>query len=234
MTEPTESLFLNICFKNSNFRLFYYTIEKTNLQILFLEHFMNQNFQDALSSFSRNLKRFSDAGQSERTVAPTENQILQKKIRSVEERLSANVCGTYKIYKSPFEALGKESKRAASIESDEKILLDSYNLYKNAMELNKNAEPADTDDHQNPKSAVPFISKVEISCPLCARASYTSGGQFIYLLCWLYFEKGCSEYIPFFVQTENSYEMKFAPAANFSFEVHDRQVFDIVKREFYS
>ncbi len=192
---------------------------------------MFNDFQDAISSFSEKLKRFSASQQKELKIQPTEDQILQKKIIEHGERLKFNVISTYKIYKSPYEALGKMSERAASIDNDEQLLLQAYNLYKEAMELNKNSIQSLP---QAENCAHSYISKVELSCPLCTKASYTSGGQFIYLLCWLYFEKGCQEYFPFFIEHEKSFELSFCPAANFSFLSHDKELFEIVKREFYS
>lgn len=188
---------------------------------------MLNDFQNAISSFSEKLKRFSAAQQKELNIQPTEDQILQKKIIEHSERLKFNVIANYKIYKSPYESLGKISERAASIDADEQLLLEAYNLYKNAMDLNENSTQKENRLHS-------YISKIELSCPLCTKASYTNGGQFIYLLCWLYFEKSCQEYFPFFIEHEKSFELSFCPSANFSFLPHDKELFEIVKREFYS
>ena len=106
----------------------------------------------------------------------SEDEILEEKIRHSAQALRSNVVNTYRIYKSPFAALGKNSSRAASIEEDEQALFEAYSLFAGAMELNKKNEG---------KNAATYISRVEIASPLAKKACYTVGGQFIWLFLWL-------------------------------------------------
>ncbi len=185
---------------------------------------------DALNSFSQSLKRFNEAGKTERTVAPSESHYLQEKIRERAERLKTSVTATYRIYKAPFEALGEHSDRAAGIDGDEQALLEAYNLYKGAMELNSDLNEGVVKEAGSRQT---FISKIEINSPLTQKSSYTSGGQFIYLMMWLYFEKNCRDYMPVLSENDGNWNLTFVHSENFSFENHDREIFEIVRQEFY-
>ena len=186
---------------------------------------MSQNFQDVLSSFSQKLSRFNKSSSAQRVVQPSKDSYYEEKLRERGERLHASVVSTYKIYRSPFESLGGQSDRAASLDKDEQNLLKAYNLYKACMDIDK--------ENQDEIGAT-HIKTVELYSPLADKASYTSGGQFIYLLCWLFFEQDCQEYIPFFNENENHHSLAFAKSDSFSFDAHDREIFEIIKAEFYS
>lgn len=183
---------------------------------------MAQTISDALSSFSRQLKRFNKANKNERVTEPTEDSRIQQQIRESGERFKASVVQTYKIYKSPFQALGQDSARAVSIDRDEQNLLKAYELYKAITEGAKEKSDEQT-----------FIADLRISSPLAAKASYTDGGQFIYLLMWLIFEKQCSQYVPYFEEKGGLKVISFCPMENFTFDTHDKEVLDLVKKEFY-
>lgn len=200
-----------------------------------------KNIQEALSSFSKTLRRFAQSGRAEPELELSESRILQEQIRERTERLRAGVVQTYRIYKSPFEALGKNSSRAASIDADEQALLRAYNLYKQAMDLNiSDSMPGKISSnsvatHDTDGISSTFISKIEITSPLSQKASYTAGGQFIYLLSWLCFEQNCREYTPFFAEKDNNtFSLCFAKAAAFEPKGNDREIFEIIRQEFYS
>lgn len=183
---------------------------------------------EVFSNFSQKLKKFTGSGQSERNVQPGENALLQQRIRERGERLKSSVVSTYKIYKAPFEALGENSDRAAGIDRDEQSLLKAANLYKAVMDIKTEGEG------EEGEVSATFISRVEIASPLTQKASLTSGGQFIYLLCWLYFEQNFREYIPMFAEKDGVFSLVFVKAENFEFEGNDREIFGIVEKEFYS
>ena len=184
---------------------------------------MDQKLTDAINSFSKKLNRFKKSGKTDRVTTPTADQRLQQQIRESGERFKMSVVQTYKIYRSPFEALGKDSSRAQSIDRDEQLLLKAYELYAGIQELAKEKSDEQT-----------FVSQVVIKSPLSQKASYTDGGQFIYLMMWLYFEKNCQAYMPFFEEAGESGRLNFCPAGKFEFDNHDREIFELVKTEFYS
>lgn len=186
---------------------------------------MSQNFQDVLSSFSQKLSRFNKSSATERTVEVSKNSYYEEKLRERGERLRTSVVSSYKIFRAPFETLGEQSDRAASLDKDEQNLLKAYNLYKSCMDIDK--------ENQDEIGAT-HIKSVELYSPLADKASYTSGGQFIYLLCWLFFEQNCQEFIPFFIEKENYHSLAFAKADLFEFDSHEREIFEIIKAEFYS
>ena len=188
---------------------------------------MPQNIAEVFSNFSQKFARFSEAKDAKRVKSLEEEKktYYEEKMRERGEKLLASVVATYKIYKSPFEALGEGSERAASIDHDEQNLLKAYNLYKSCMEIDK--------ENQDEIGAT-HIKSVEIFSPLAEKAVYTQGGQFVYLMAWLYFEQNQQEYFPFFDENENHHTLQFAPPAQFQFDVHEKEIFEIIKREFYS
>ena len=189
---------------------------------------MSQNIAEVFSNFSQKLNRFNKSPSAVRAPSPqkAKNEYFEEKLRERGEKLRVSVVSTYKIFRAPFEALGEQSDRAVSIDKDEQNLLKAYNLYKSCMDIDK--------ENQDEIGAT-HIKNVELYSPLAEKASYTQGGQFIYLLCWLYFEQNCQEFMPFFKEIESHSVLCFAQAENFSFEdPHEREIFDIVKSEFYS
>ncbi|MBQ9280751.1 MAG: hypothetical protein IJ207_00945 [Treponema sp.] len=187
---------------------------------------MSQNFQEVLSNFSQKLARFNKSSQTERAVPPSKNSYYEEKLRERGEKFRASVLSTYKIYRAPFEALGEQSDRAASIDKDEQALLKAYNLYKSCMDIDKENQDEIGSTH---------IKNVELYSPLADKASYTQGGQFIYLLCWLYFEQNSTEFMPFFKEIENHTVLCFSPSEDFHFDdSHEREIFELIEAEFYS
>ncbi len=189
---------------------------------------MSQNIQDVLSSFSQKLSRFNKSPDSVRVSSQqrAKTEYLEEKIRERADRLRSSVVSTYKIYRAPLEALGEKSDRAASIDRDEQALLKAYNLYKSCMDIDK--------ENQDEIGAT-HIKNVELYSPLADKASYTTGGQFIYLLCWLYFEQNCQEFMPFFKEIESHFVLCFSRSDGFQFaDPHEKEIFELVKSEFYS
>ena len=186
---------------------------------------MSQNIAEVFSNFSQKFSRFNKSSQTDRTLPPSKDSYYEEKLRERGERLRTSVVSTYKIFRAPFEALGEQSDRAASLDKDEQNLLKAYNLYKSCMDIDK--------ENQDEIGAT-HIKSVELYSPLADKASYTTGGQFIYLLCWLFFEQNCQEFIPFFIESENHHSLAFAKADSFEFDSHEREIFEIIKAEFYS
>ncbi len=189
---------------------------------------MGQNIQDVLSSFSKKLSRFNNSQNSVRLSSPerAKTEYLEEKLRERAERLRSSVISTYKIYRAPFEALGEKSDRAASLDRDEQALLKAYNLYKSCMDIDKENQDEIGTTH---------IRNVELYSPLADKASYTTGGQFVYLLCWLYFEQNCQEFLPFLKDIDNHFVLCFSRTEGFQFaDSHEKEIFELVKSEFYS
>lgn len=186
---------------------------------------MAQNIQEVLSSFSKKLSRFNKAEDKERVVPPSKDKYYEEKLRERGERLRSSVASTYKIYRSPFEALGENSDRAASIDKDEQNLLKAYNLYKSCMDIDK--------ENQDEIGAT-HIKSVEIASPLSEKASYTAGGQFVYLSAWLFFEQNCGEFMPFFTEQNGHHVLCFSKSEIYQQDAHEREIFEIIRAEFYS
>ncbi|MBR1722378.1 MAG: hypothetical protein IJ727_07865 [Treponema sp.] len=189
---------------------------------------MSQNIQEVFSAFSKKLNRFNKSSGAKR--APSEERIkqsyIEEKLREREDKFRFSVVSTYKIFRAPYEVLGSQSDRAVSLERDEENLLKAYNLYKSCMEIDKSNQD---------EIGATYIKNVELYSPLADKASYTSGGQFIYLLCWLYFEQNCQDFIPFIKEKESRFMLCFSPSESFQFaDPHEREIFELIKTEFYS
>lgn len=186
---------------------------------------MSTYISEAFSKFSDKLKRFNEAEQSSRKILKKNSDFSGENLKERSDRLKNNVVATYKIYKSPFESLGTDSVRAAGIDSDEELLFKAYNLYKSAMDLNliNQDEIGST-----------YIKDVEIFSPLAQKALYTSGGQSVYLFAWLYFEKNCREYFPFFEEKEAGTKLCFTKRGKIFKNIQEKEIFKIIENEFYS
>lgn len=189
---------------------------------------MSQNIAEVLSRFSQKLARFSKSPDAERVVPLSKDSYYAERLRERGERLREAVVATYKIYRAPIEALGERSDRAASLDKDERNLLKAYNLYKSCMEIDK--------ENQDEIGAT-YIRSVEIASPLADKAAYTSGGQLVYLIAWLFFEQRSEEYVPYFEESGSHgahFSLAFARADSFSFDARDKEILDIIRAEFYS
>ena len=193
---------------------------------------MESEITKALRDFSRSFKKFSSSSKNDcipQKKSSSKDSLLQEEINLKEEKFRSGIIATYRIYKNPFEALGQESDRAAAINNDEQLLFKAYELYRKVMELNRE-NPEETGDT--------FIQNFTIFSPLSQKAAYTEGGQFIYLCLWLYFEKKCQEYIPFFETFQEKKKKKkrlsFTEKDSYSCSFHDKEIFEIVRQEFYS
>ena len=185
---------------------------------------MAENLFNAMEKFRSKFKKFSQSDKQNRVQNKSENSILQEQINERTKRFEETVILTYKIYKSPLEELGLQSERAKSLEKDESALFKAYSLFKGVIELNGKPE----------EIGATFISKVNLVSPLTQKATYTQGGQFIYLWLWLFFEKKCQDFVPVFIEKEGTFELSFVPFEEYSFSVHDKEIFAVVKQKFYS
>ena len=192
----------------------------------------NENtLSNAISEFSQKLSRFNKADISKVKITPSESTRFEEALNARNEKLKNAVAATYKIYKSPFEALGAKSNRADAIVKDEENLFAAYTIYKACIESQK----AFTETC--PKT---FIKTLDIHSPLTEKANYTSGGQLIYIIAWLFYEKKCSDYVPYFVQKEDEnnpatthYCLTFEKTEDFSMEDRNKEILEIIKKEFY-
>ena len=201
---------------------------------------MAQKLNDALNNFSQKLSRFNKAENAKLKIEPSASTKFEEALKERNEKLKTAVVATYKIYKSPFEALGAKSTRADAIVKDEEALFEAYNIYKGCMKSQTELQ------EQSPDGVLQtYIEKLEIHTPLTERANYTTGGQFIYLIGWLFYEKSCCEYTPFFSEilgtTENPltrYTLDFEktptePTEKSILEERDLEILKIIKTEFY-
>jgi len=182
---------------------------------------MPESISDVFSNFAKKLYRFNQSGQDLPT-RKTQDDFLQDKINAGETGRKQAVSRSYKIFKDPFGELGTTNDRARAIYNDEQNLLKAYKLFKSVREAC--AEKSDKET---------FVSSFEIESPLTKKNSYTFGGNFIYLICWLMFEEEISDFVPVLEEKNNSYKLRFVASENYHFESKESDLVRIVKEVFY-
>ena len=151
------------------------------------EAFMEQKLTDAINSFSQKFSRFKKSGKTERVTEPTPDRRLQQQIRESGERFKMSVVQTYKIYRSPYEALGKDSTRAQSIDRDEQLLLKAWELYAGMLDFAKSVIAKKEEDIKKYQKA--FVSRlisallVFLVIPKFLESSFTFISGILYIHC---------------------------------------------------
>ncbi len=178
----------------------------------------------AVSAFSKKLSRFTEANQNAEPARPMRaDEIRQKKVDYYEEEFKLSVAGNYRKYRFPYKTLGSSSSIADAILKDEERLLSAYNLFKAVKEANAQFAKYET-----------FIVDNVIATPLNVMDQYTTGDEFIYLQCWLYFEKKIRDFIPFMnVNTDGTYRLQFASASDYRWNHTDKEIFAVIHQNFY-
>lgn len=155
-----------------------------------------------LSNFSDRLRRFTQAG--ERQIAPSpekqRNDYISTLIMEKDEAFALEVASKYAQYKEPFKTLGDDSIAARRIATDERYLLDAYNLFKAAKSAEVEIGKGTT-----------FIKDTRITSPLAARDEYTTGEEFVYLRSYLMFEQMITDYAPQFEADKDGFVLTFVP-----------------------
>ncbi len=179
----------------------------------------------AVSAFSEKLSRFSNASPNGRPNTPIrDDEMRQKKVDYHEEEYKLAVVGKYKNYNFPYKSLGSNSNAADELVKDEERMYSAYNLFKAVYEANKEFGKYETRIMDN-----------VIKTPLTEKEQYTTGDEFPYLQCWLYFEKKARDFIPYMsVGLDGStYTLKFMNARDYRWDYKTKELFAVVHRNFY-
>ncbi|MBQ3671362.1 MAG: hypothetical protein II921_07800 [Treponema sp.] len=184
---------------------------------------MAQKVSEAINNFSKKFARFKTQAEPERIKRTSRDEVLQEQINRQEERYEFAVIGSYNVYKSPLVALGKNSSRGKSIDEDEQSLMKAYKLFKAVNDANTTAGDKTT-----------FIHKVEIESPIAKKDSYTRGGQFVFLQCWLRFEQRVEDFCPVLEEDRNGYfHLRFHPQNEVKMSAKDKELMEKVRESFY-
>ncbi len=188
-----------------------------------------ENKRQVAQAFRNFTQVFSRSTQAKDNSAPNidyEDDLLQKKINSREQEYRKAILTSYMRYMNPFRTLGKTSREAAVINEDETNLLKAYNLFKAINEANRKIGDAET-----------FVNIGFVESPLTKKDAYTSGGDLIYLQCWLIFEQGVRDYIPVIEEVEEKMvitnRLRFVPLRTFSFSFQDREVIAAIEEAYH-
>lgn len=184
---------------------------------------MAQKVSEAVTNFSKKFAKFRAQAEPERTKTTSRDELLQEQINRQEERYELAVVGSYTVYKSPLVALGKNSSRGKAIDEDEQSLLKAYKLFKAVNDANETVGDKTT-----------FVHRVEIESPIARKDSYTRGGQFVFLQCWLRFEQGVEGFVPTLEEDrEGRFHLRFRPDGQTRMSAKDKELFEKVREAFY-
>ncbi len=184
---------------------------------------MSEKIYKVIKKFSDKFSKFKNAEEKSRNETMPQNKKIQRLITENEERFVHNIIATYKLYKSPFDVLGKNSSRAVEIDRDQQNLVKIYELYKQIFFVSKEKSDEDT-----------FVVNIDFQTPLATKYNYTEGLQFIYLYAWLIYEKNMNDFVPYFEKNEhNFFKLKFMPLEEYEFNIQEKQILEVIKREFY-
>ena len=175
------------------------------------------NVSNIFLKFSERLEKFKNAGEKDRKFLKSVNKdlILQDLINESEEEKKNKILNIYSSFRLPY---------SKSIEEDENSLLMCYNLFKAVNDLNTNCGADNT-----------YVKNIEFECPLVHKDFYVSGDKFIYLQCWLYFEKSITDFQPVLsIENSGKVRLDFTEFDLKNFSSDGRFVFEIIKENFYS
>ncbi|MCR5218386.1 hypothetical protein [Treponema sp.] len=172
---------------------------------------MAANIIEAMEKFSRKMESFKKSDDKKNPLPESADQKLQKRINLTEEERLAAIKNEYENFKNP---LSRE------IESDEEALLKAYELFTALNELKKSFEGQGAS-----------LKSCQIDCSLCHKSEYTKPAcsKFIFLQCWLYFEKNIRDYIPVIEENKNgSHDIAFADAEDFHFYSREKEIWESI------
>ncbi|MBQ2601631.1 MAG: hypothetical protein II584_04520 [Treponema sp.] len=179
----------------------------------------------AFNIFSKKLSRSTQMLDGAEIDLQREDDLIQKKVYARDEDYRRSIVSSYSRFMNPFRVLGKSSREAMEINEDEQNLLKAYRLFKAVKEANSEIGDGST-----------FIQFSGIKSPLTEKLRYTSGGDFIYLQCWLIYEQGIRDFVPVLEEEEERletfYRLDFVPARNFEFTWQEREVIAAIEETY--
>ena len=149
----------------------------------------------AFRNFSQKLSRSVQMIDGADIDLQNSDTLLQKKIDEREKDFRKSVANLFAKFKNPYGVLGKSSREAQEIVQDEKNLVMAYNLFKAVNKANEELGDGET-----------CVKVSGIKSPLTQKLRYTSGGDFIYLQCYLMFCQGIRDFVPVLEEVENNLE----------------------------
>ncbi len=177
----------------------------------------NGTAAEAFGAFAKKFLKSSQYNDNSKPNIVYEDDIIQRKINAKEDDYKALIISSYSKYLNPFRVLGKNSPLAQAIDTDEKNLLKAYNLFKAVHDANLSIGDTNT-----------FVKIPDIHSPLTNRDCYTSGGEFIYLQCWLMFAQNIKDFIPELVAVEENFQthyvLQFSQTKNYGWSFQDKEV----------
>lgn len=180
----------------------------------------------AFNLFSKKFSRSTQYLDSADIDLQRDDELLQRKVYEREKDYKKSIVTAYSKFMNPFRVLGKNSREALEINEDEQNLLKAYNLFKTIKEANEKVGDGST-----------FIKVSEIKSPLTEKLRYTSGGDFIYLQCWLRYEQGIRDFVPCIEEVENrletSHRLDFFPARCYQFSWQEKEVVAAIEETFH-
>ena len=172
----------------------------------------NQSAAEAFGAFAQKLQRFISAG-GERPATASHPRTAQEALNQALSEQKKAVITRYKSFLSPDQAIAK----------DQTELVAAYELFKAVQEAN-----ATHGTEATHLDGVPLVS------PLSKADRYTIGGDFVYLQCWLCYERGITDYTPeLCAHTDEVWRLQFVPARHHHPTREDNDKAAVIRSCFY-
>lgn len=182
-----------------------------------------QQINDALSSLSDRIRRFTQSGGKSPAPSPEKkrDEYINTLIMERDEAFQLQVAAKYAQYRAPFKTLGEDSIAARRIAADERLILAAYNLFKAAKQA----------EDEIGKGAT-FLKDTNITSPLSGRSEYTSGEEFVYLRAYLKFEQLVADYAPQFEMSKDGYILTFVHPSQIRETFKTREILQAIKASY--
>lgn len=168
----------------------------------------NKNLSQTISEFSKKLLRFNNAEKQELELPKSSEQILQTKINDFELERKERILKQINAYLNPINQ---------ELEDDENYLLEAYNLFKKAFELNENSQQPETK-----------LASLKIKSPLCQKQEYSSGNDFSFLRIWFVHQNPSADFIPAFIFENEKKYLEFIPFDEYEFSRLEKEILQVL------
>lgn len=179
----------------------------------------------AVRNFSTKFNRFDYASPNGKPSPKIrDEEIAQRKVDDYDQSYKIAISAAYRKYRFPYKTMGQNSSAADELVKDQERLLSAYKLHKAILEANAEFGRYETR----------IIDNVIVT-PLTLKDQYTTGDDFVYLQCWLYYEKHARDFIPYMdVESDGvTYKLKFANVNKYSWAYKDKELFAVIQQVFY-
>ena len=174
---------------------------------------ISENMQKAFSEFSSKFSRYLHSEvHNEPDFLKKEDKILHQRLDEKEEEENKEILKKYNLI------LNDQTP-----DSDKEQLFAAYNLFKAIKEAEKQFATSDVN-----------LKKDILVTTLEQKTELTTGPDFIYLRCWLMFEKKAEDLVPqFTANSDGTFSLTFVPARFAQYSLADKEIMRVIREKLY-